>query len=67
MDRRVGCAGDSSDGSDGFDRGLNRRGWVLCLTMGCCVVLGRRGLGLAWLKRSLSWLVGVVLVLHIGR
>ena len=30
-------------------------------------VLGRRGLGLAWLKRSLSCLVGEVLVLHIGR
>ena len=35
--------------------------------MGCCVVLGRRGLGLAWSKRSLSCLVGEVLVLRIGR
>ena len=25
MDRRAGCAGD---GSDGFDKGLNQRGWV---------------------------------------
>ena len=30
-------------------------------------MLSRRGLGLAWLKRSLSCLVGEVLVLRIGR
>ena len=40
---------------------------MLCLTVGCCVVLGRRGLGLAWSARSLSCLVGEVLVLRIGR
>ena len=28
MHRRAGCVGDGSDGSDGFDKGLNRRGWV---------------------------------------
>ena len=33
---------------------------MLCLTVGCCVVLGRRGLGLAWSARSLSCLVGEV-------
>ena len=42
-------------------------GGLLCLIVGCCVVLSRRGLGLAWLKRSLSCLVGEVLVLRIGR
>ena len=35
--------------------------------VGCCVVLGRGGLGLAWSARSLSCLVGEVLVLRIGR
>ena len=34
MDRRVGCDGDGSDGSDGFDRGLNRKGWVAVFDRG---------------------------------
>ena len=69
MDRRVACAGDGSDGSDGFDRGLNRRGWVAvsCLVGEVWVLLGRRGLCRAWSARS--WfcvLVGEVWVLLFG-
>ena len=52
--RRVGCAGDSSDGSDGFDRGLNRRGWVAVFDHG---LLCR-----AWSARSGSCLVEEVFV-----
>ena len=43
MDRQAGFAGD---GSDGFDKGLNRRGWVAvsCLVGKVWVLLcGRRG------------------------
>ena len=69
LNRRGWVAGDGSDGSDGFDRGLNQRGWVAvsCLVGEVWVLLGRRGLCLAWLARS--WfcvLVGEVWVLCFG-
>ena len=47
MDRQAGCAGD---GSDGFDKGLNRRGWV--------AVFDRGLLCRAWSARFGSCLVG---------
>ena len=55
MDRQARCAGD---GSDGFDRGLNRRGWVAVFD---CGLLCR-----AWSARFGSCLVEEVFVV-LGR
>ena len=45
MDWRAGFVGDGSDGSNGFDKGLNRSSdgsdndfFLMGLTVGCCVL-----------------------------
>ena len=55
LDRQAGFA---RDGSDGFDKGLNRRGWGAVFDHG---LLCR-----AWSARSRSCLVGEVWVLRFG-
>ena len=76
MDRRAGCAVDGSNGSDGFDKGLNRREWVAgdgsdrfdrgLNQRGWVAVFDRGLLCRAWSARSGSCLVEEVFVV-LGR
>ena len=79
MDRQAGCVGDDSDGSDGFDKGLNQRGWVAgdgfdgsdgfdrgLNQRGWVAVFDRGLLCRAWSARSGSCLVEEVFVV-LGR
>ena len=71
MDRRVGFA---RDGSDGFDKGLNRRGWVvvfdhglLCRAWsarsGFCVLVGMgHGVGFFFFLFNMSFCSSGILV-----